>query len=55
MPAESFERSRAAGQRVDEIQPVDASPASLPDAVLVKTDHDGGPMIFSSDARRYDA
>src|SRR5437899_12697418 len=46
--AEFFKQSAATLQRVNEIQPFDASSASLPHAVVIETDHNRGPMIFAS-------
>src|SRR6266496_644735 len=47
--AEFVESLRAAAQRFDEIQPLNASSASFADSILVKANDDCGSMISSSD------
>src|SRR5262249_3707562 len=51
---EFFKQSAATLQRVNEIEPSDASSASFPHTVVVETDHNRGPMIFASEPRCYD-
>src|SRR4030095_10095139 len=53
--AEFVESLRATAQRIDEIQPLNTSPASFPNSILVEADYDGWSMISSSDPRCHNA
>src|SRR5919197_5618301 len=55
VPAEFIEPVRAAAQRFDQIQSLDASSASFADSIFVNGDYDSGSMISSSNPRCYDA
>src|SRR6266853_3335347 len=55
MAAVCVEAISATIQRFDQVQSFDASSTSFADSVLVETNHNRGPMIFSNKPRRHDA
>src|SRR2546423_826101 len=55
MSAVFLEAISATIQRFDQVQSLDASPASLADSLLVKANYYRRPMIFSNQPGRYDA